>query len=106
MPVRSWVLPGDTADVTTVQRIKEVLRQIRLRRALFGKRRLVGLCETPDQDADAGRPLVNYGVVSTLLLSQEIYRTRLTAFPSRINDMPLAMCQGYPWELNNSACSS
>jgi hypothetical protein len=35
MPVRSWVLPGDTADVTAVQRIKEDLRQLRLGRALF-----------------------------------------------------------------------
>ena len=34
MPVRSWVLPGDTADVTTVQRIKEDLRHV-LGRALF-----------------------------------------------------------------------
>ncbi|MDF2782171.1 MAG: putative transposase for insertion sequence element [Geminicoccaceae bacterium] len=35
MPVRSWVLPGDTADVTTVEQIKEDLRQMRLGRALF-----------------------------------------------------------------------
>jgi hypothetical protein len=35
MPVRSWVMPGDTADVTTVQRIKDDLRQMRLGRALF-----------------------------------------------------------------------
>jgi hypothetical protein len=35
MPVRSWILPGDTADVTTVQRIKDDLRQLRLGRALF-----------------------------------------------------------------------
>jgi Transposase DDE domain len=35
MPVRSWVLPGDTADVSTVARIKEDLRQMRLGRALF-----------------------------------------------------------------------
>jgi hypothetical protein len=35
MPVRSWVLSGDTADVTTVERIKEDLRQMRLGRALF-----------------------------------------------------------------------
>jgi hypothetical protein len=33
--VRSWILPGDTADVTAVQRIKEDLRQLRLGRALF-----------------------------------------------------------------------
>jgi transposase len=35
MPVRSWVLPGDTADVTTVARIKEDLRAWRLGRCLF-----------------------------------------------------------------------
>jgi Transposase DDE domain len=35
VPVRSWVLPGDTADVTTVERIKQDLRQMRLGRALF-----------------------------------------------------------------------
>ena len=35
MPVRSWVLPGNTADVTTVARIKEDLRRMRLGRALF-----------------------------------------------------------------------
>lgn len=35
MPVRSWVLPGDTADVTTVTRIKEDLRAWRLGRCLF-----------------------------------------------------------------------
>ena len=35
LPVRSWVLPGDTADVSTVERIKEDLRQMRLGRALF-----------------------------------------------------------------------
>jgi hypothetical protein len=35
VPVRSWVLPGDTADVTTVERIKEDLRQMRLGRTLF-----------------------------------------------------------------------
>ena len=35
MPVRSWVLPGDTADVTTVARIKEDLRAWRLGRCVF-----------------------------------------------------------------------
>jgi hypothetical protein len=35
MPVRSWVLPGDTADVTTVARIKDDLRSWRLGRCLF-----------------------------------------------------------------------
>src|SRR5271168_2752004 len=35
MPVRSWVLPGDTADVATVARIKQDLRAWRLGRCLF-----------------------------------------------------------------------
>ena len=35
MPVRSGVLPGDTADVTTVARIKDDLRAWRLGRCLF-----------------------------------------------------------------------
>lgn len=35
MPVRSWVLPGDIADVTTVARIKEDLRAWRLGRCVF-----------------------------------------------------------------------
>jgi transposase len=35
VPVRSWVLPGNTADVAAVQRIKDDLRAMRLGRALF-----------------------------------------------------------------------
>jgi hypothetical protein len=35
MPVRSWVLPGNTADVTTVAQIKDDLRAWRLGRCLF-----------------------------------------------------------------------
>jgi transposase len=35
MPVRAWVLPGNTADVTTVARIKQDLHAWRLGRCLF-----------------------------------------------------------------------
>ena len=35
IPVRSWVFPGNTSDVTTVARIKNDLRGMRLGRALF-----------------------------------------------------------------------
>jgi hypothetical protein len=35
VPVRSWVFPGDTPDVKTVQTIKEDLRGMRLGRTLF-----------------------------------------------------------------------
>jgi transposase len=35
VPVRSWVLPGNTTDVTTVAKIKGDLRSMRLGRTLF-----------------------------------------------------------------------
>jgi uridine phosphorylase len=35
MPVRSWVLPGDPADVATVTQIKDDLRAWRLGRGVF-----------------------------------------------------------------------
>jgi transposase len=35
MPVRSWVLPGNTADVATVAHIKKDLHAWRLGRCLF-----------------------------------------------------------------------
>ena len=35
VPVRSWIFPGNTSDVTTVTRIKDDLRGMRLGRTLF-----------------------------------------------------------------------
>ncbi len=35
MPVRSWVFPGNTGDVTTVEKVKEDLRGWRLNRCVF-----------------------------------------------------------------------
>lgn len=35
LPVRSWVLPGNTADITTVERVKNDLRGWRLGRCVF-----------------------------------------------------------------------
>jgi transposase len=35
MPVRSWVFPGNTGDVTTVERVKKDLRGWRLNRCVF-----------------------------------------------------------------------
>jgi transposase len=35
LPVRSWVFPGNTADITTVERVKADLRGWKLGRALF-----------------------------------------------------------------------
>lgn len=35
LPVRSWVFPGSTADVTTVEKIRTELRGWNLNRAIF-----------------------------------------------------------------------
>ena len=35
VPVRSWVFPGNTSDVTTVERVKDDLKNMRLGRTLF-----------------------------------------------------------------------
>jgi transposase len=35
IPVRSWVLPGNTADVTTVEKVRADLRGWNLGRAMF-----------------------------------------------------------------------
>jgi hypothetical protein len=35
LPVRSWVLPGNTSDVTTIKRVRDDLRGWKLGRALF-----------------------------------------------------------------------
>ncbi|MCB1470998.1 MAG: IS1634 family transposase, partial [Rhizobiaceae bacterium] len=35
VPVRSWIFPGNTPDVTTVQKVKDDLREMRLGRTLF-----------------------------------------------------------------------
>jgi hypothetical protein len=59
VPVRSWVLPGDTADVTTVARIKEDLRQMRLGRALFvGDAGLYARANLAELSRGAGRSIL------------------------------------------------
>jgi transposase len=57
MPVRSWVLPGDTADVATVARIKDDLRAWRLGRCV-----LVGAAGlySADNLGERGRGLGRY----------------------------------------------
>jgi hypothetical protein len=54
VPIRSWVFPGNTPDVTTVARIKDDLRAMKLGRVLFvgdagfySKANLAGLAEGP-----------------------------------------------------------
>jgi transposase len=69
MPVRSWVLPGDTADVATVARIKEDLRAWRLGRCVF-----VG---------DAGM----YSAANLLALSRGLGRYILAPPPRKLSEV-------------------
>ena len=75
MPVRSWVLPGDTADVTTVARIKDDLWAWRLGRCLF-----VGDAEmySADNLAARGRGLGRYILAVPMSKLMDVERDVLT----------------------------
>ncbi|MGH6896062.1 MAG: IS1634 family transposase [Geminicoccaceae bacterium] len=75
MPVRSWVLPGDTADVTTVQRIKEDLRQLRLGRALFvGDAGLYAKANLKELSRGAGRYILATPIGRVKEIKDEVLR--------------------------------
>jgi Transposase DDE domain len=73
MPIRSWVLPGDTADVTTVQRIKDDLRQMRLGRALFvGDAGLYARANLAELSQGAGRYILATPIGRVKEIKQEV----------------------------------
>ena len=73
MPIRSWVLPGDTADVTTVQRIKDDLRQLRLGRALFvGDAGLYARANLAELSKGAGRYILATPIGRVKEIKQEV----------------------------------
>jgi hypothetical protein len=75
MPVRSWVLPGDTADVTTVEQIKEELRQMRLGRALFvGDAGLYARANLTELSRGAGRYILATPVGRVKEIKDEVLR--------------------------------
>ena len=75
MPVRSWVLPGDTADVTTVQRIKEELRRMRLGRALFvGDAGLYAEANLAELSRGAGRYILATPIGRVKEIKDEVLR--------------------------------
>jgi transposase len=79
MPVRSWVLPGDTADVATVARIKEDLRAWRLGRCvLVGDAGLY----SADNLGELGRGLGRYILAVPMRKLKEVEREVL-ARPGR-----------------------
>jgi hypothetical protein len=75
MPVRSWVLPGDTADVTTVARIKDDLRQLRLGRALFvGDAGLYAKANLAELSKGAGRYILATPIGRVKEIKDEVLR--------------------------------
>jgi hypothetical protein len=75
MPVRSWVLPGDTADVTTVERIKDDLRRMRLGRALFvGDAGLYAKANLAELSRGAGRYILATPIGRVKEIRDEVLR--------------------------------
>jgi Transposase DDE domain len=75
MPVRSWVLPGDTADVTAVQRLKDDLRQLRLGRALFvGDAGLYAKASLAELSKGAGRYILATPIGRVKEIRDEVLR--------------------------------
>ena len=89
--MRSWVLSGDTADVTTVQRIKDDLRQLRLGRALFvghaGLYARANLAELSRGAGPCSRP--------PLVLSRTV-RSNPAAHRARAAERQAQAAQGHP----------
>jgi hypothetical protein len=84
LPVRSWVLPGDTADVTTVERIKEDLRQLRLGRALFvGDAGLYARANLAELSRGAGRSILATPIGRVKEIKDEVLRR-----PGRYAEIP------------------
>lgn len=83
VPVRSWVFPGNTPDVTTVQKIKEDLRNMRLGRALFvGDAGMHSKANLEELAKGAGR----YIVATPLSRIKEV-RDEVLSHPGRYADI-------------------
>lgn len=83
VPVRSWVFPGNTPDVTTVQRIKDDLRTMRLGRVLFvGDAGLYSRANLDELARGAGR----YILATPIRRVKEI-RDEVLSHPGRYADI-------------------
>jgi transposase len=79
VPIRSWVFPGNTPDVSTVQRIKDDLRAMKLGRVLFvGDAGLYSKANLAELARGAGR----YVLATPLAKVKEI-RDEVLARPGR-----------------------
>jgi hypothetical protein len=83
VPVRSWVFPGNTPDVTTVQTIKDDLRTMRLGRVLFvGDAGLYSRANLDELAKGAGR----YILAASIGRVKEI-RDEVLSHPGRYADI-------------------
>jgi len=83
VPVRSWVFPGNTPDVTTVQTIKDDLRTMRLGRVLFvGDAGLYARANLDELAKGAGR----YILAASIGRVKEI-RDEVLSHPGRYADI-------------------
>jgi hypothetical protein len=83
VPVRSWVFPGNTPDVTTVQTIKDDLRTMRLGRVLFvGDAGLYSRANLDELAKGAGR----YILATSIGRVKEI-RDEVLSHPGRYADI-------------------
>jgi len=83
VPVRSWVFPGATPDVTTVQKVKDDLRAMRLGRVLFvGDAGLYSKANLAELAKGAGR----YVLAAPIGRVREI-REEVLAHPGRYADI-------------------
>src|SRR3954447_7522298 len=87
VPVRSWVLPGNTPDVTTVRTIKDDLRTMRLGRVLFvGDAGLYSRANLDELAKGAGR----YILATPIGRVKEI-RDEVLSHPGRYADIAPAL---------------
>src|SRR3954451_3912468 len=87
VPVRSWVFPGNTPDVTTVQTIKDDLRTMRLGRVLFvGDAGLYSRANLDELAKGAGR----YILATPIGRVKEI-RDEVLSHPGRYADIAPAL---------------
>jgi hypothetical protein len=83
MPVRSWVFPGNTPDVTTVAKIKDDLRGMRLGRTLFvGDAGMYSAANLKELSKGAGRY-----ILATPIRSVKEIKDEVLSHPGRYADI-------------------
>ena len=83
MPVRSWIFPGNTPDVTTIGKIKDDLRGMRLGRTLFvGDAGMYSAANLKELSKGAGRY-----ILATPIRSVKEIKDEVLSHPGRYADI-------------------